>query len=61
MSLVILSSMVRVVLSRKVTLYLSICLFKKMFFVFGCTHSLWDLSSLTGDQTCTPCIGSTES
>ena len=24
-------------------------------------HGLWDLSSLTRDQTCTPCIGRVES
>lgn len=59
--MVILSSLVRVVLSVKVTLYLSICLFILKTVFFGCTHSMWDLTSLTGDQICTPCAVSTES
>ena len=30
-------------------------------FIFLCPRGLWDLSSPTRDQTCTPCSGSTES
>ena len=31
------------------------------FFLLAVTHSMWDLSSQTKGQTCTPCIGSPES
>ena len=31
------------------------------FFFLAAMHSMWDLSSLTRDGTCHPCIGSTES
>ena len=35
--------------------------FLKKFLIFAALHSRWDLSSLARDQTCTLCIGSTES
>ena len=37
-----------------------ILLFKKKFFLIflAVQHGMWDLSSLTRDQTCTPCTGS---
>ena len=31
------------------------------FFFFGQVHSMWDLSPLTRDQTCSPCSRSMES
>ena len=34
---------------------------KKQLLFFGCPLSMWDLSSLTRNGTCTPCIGSAES
>ena len=32
-----------------------------LFFFLATPHGMWDLSSLTRDQTCAPCSGSTES
>ena len=35
--------------------------FHNFFYFLAMPHGMWDLNSLTRDQTCTPCIGSTES
>ena len=40
----------------------SYCAHSFLFFSFGFSGSgMWDLSSLTRNQTCNPCIGGTES